>query len=95
MKNKTALAFSSALLASSLTQADTANTLNPFSLNEISGYATPVDKDGEGKCGEGKCGEGKCGEGKCGEGKCGGDSEDKTLKKKSMEGKCGEGKCGS
>ncbi len=85
MKNKTALAFSSALLASSLTQADTANTLNPFSLNEISGYATPVDKDGEGKCGEGKCGEGKCG----------GDSEDKTLKKKSMEGKCGEGKCGS
>lgn len=96
IKNKSALALTAATLLSSPFAMSDVPSNNPFSMNEISGYATPESKGKEGKCGEGKCGEGKCGEtktlkteaeGKCGEGKCGG-------KKKGSEGKCGEGKCG-
>ena len=75
MKNKSALALTAAsLLASPLAISD-APSNSPFSMNEISGYATPESKGKEGKCGEGKCGETKTlkgeSEGKCGEGKCG------------------------
>ena len=71
IKTTSTLALSSALLASSLATANISPGTNPFSLNEISGYAVPVDKNQEGKCGEAKCGEDKGDEGKCGEGKCG------------------------
>jgi uncharacterized low-complexity protein len=86
IKNKSALALTAAtLLSSPLAMSDVPSS-NPFTMNEIAGYATLESKGKEGKCGEGKCGETKTlkteAEGKCGEGKCG-------EKKKGSEGKCG------
>jgi len=95
--NKTPLAlaigtaFAASLAVSSLAQAATSNSGNPFAMSELSSGYMQVAK--EGKCGEGKCGASKnmkkdktMKEGKCGEGK--NMEEGKSMK----EGKCGEGK---